>query len=285
MVKFFYVVVTCSGRKDDIVSSLKESVLWDNILITTDVGNDKQENGVDTSYNEEDHLLSVNVTDEYDMRPLLILHTYQYIHKNMTDNDFTHIVKLNDMDTRVKELEKLDERLLNQPEFGEMKEPDKSELVTYDYIGERILVKINPTFHYKVVKEHSSWHERPYNGEIAVYADGGVSMYAITRAALENIYKYTVPFNMENITRTYIFEDLMIALILKRYMIFPKRIKDDLRDLDMKKILKEKIEEGQEEKRLKDAEDIKKENKAFEEQTETQRKTNEIARYTQSVNK
>ena len=283
LMKFFYVIVTCSGRKDDVVSSLKESPLWDNILITTDIGSEKQDNIPDRSYNEEDHLLTVNVTDEYDMRPFLVLHTYQYIQESMSDRDFTHLVKLNDKDSRVNKLDKLDERLLSQPEFGEMKEPDKSELVTHDYIGERILVKVNPTFHYKVVKEHSSWHERPYNGEIAVYADGGISLYALTRNALENIYKYTSPLNPENISRTYIFEDLMIALILKRYMMFPKRVKEDLRDLDMKKMLKEKIKEGEEEKKVKDAETKKKEEEAEAKRIETQRKNNEMAKQAKAV--
>jgi len=281
--KFFYVIVTCSGRKDDVVSSLKESSLWDNVLITTDIGSKKQDNIPERSYNEHDHLLTVNVTDEYDMRPFLILHTYQYIQENMTDHDFTHIVKVNDRDTRINQLDKLDQRLLSQPEFREVKEPDKEELVTYDFIGERILVKVNPTFHYKVVKEHSSWHERPYNGEVAVYADGGISLYALTRAALENIYKYTSPLNPENISRTYIFEDLMIALILKRYMMFPKKIKEDLRDLDMKKLLKEKIKEGEEEKKIKDTEKKKKEDEAQAKRLERQRKNNELAKQAQAV--
>ena len=281
--KFFYVIITCSGRKDDVVSSLKESPLWDNILVATDIGSEKQENVSDRSYNEDEHLLTVNVTDEYDMRPFLVLHTYQYIQESMSERDFTHLVKLNDRDSRVNQLDKLDERLLSQPEFGEMKEPDKSELVTYDYIGERILVKVNPTFHYKVVKEHSSWHERPYNGEIAVYADGGISLYVLTRVALENIYKYTSPLNPENISRTYIFEDLMIALILKRYMMFPKRVKEDLRDFDMKKMLKEKIKEGEEEKKVKEAEMKKKEEEAEAKRIETQRKNNEIAKQAKAV--
>jgi hypothetical protein len=281
--KFFYVIVTCSGRKDDLISSLKESPLWDNILITTDIGNEKQTNVPDRSYNEEDHLLTVNVTDEYDMRPFIVLHAYQYIQENMTEFDFTHLVKLNDKDTRVNQLDKLDERLLTQPEFGEMKEPDKEELVTHHYIGERIQVKVNPTFHYKVVKEHSSWHERPYNGEMAVYADGGISLYAITRVALEHIYNYTSPLNPENISRTYIFEDLMIALILKHYMMFPKRVKDDLRNLEMKNLLKEKIKEGEEEKKIKDAEMKKKEEEAEVRRIETQRKNNELAKHAKAV--
>lgn len=271
--KFFYVIVTCSGRKDDVVSLLKESPLWDNILITTDIGSDTQDNIPERSYNEQDHLLTVNVTDEYDMRPFLVLHTYQYIQENMTDNDFTHLIKLNDRDTRITQLDNLEQRLLSQPEFAE----------AHDYIGERILVKVNPTFHYKIVKEHSNWHERPYNGEIAVYADGSISMYALTRAALKNIYKYTSPINSDNISRTYIFDDLMIALILKRYMMFPKKVKDDLRDLDMKKLLKEKIKEGEEENKIKDAEKKKKEEEAEVRRLEAQRKNNEITKQTKAV--
>ena len=133
------------------------------------------------------------------------------------------------------------------------------------------------------MKEHSSWHERPYNGEIAVYADGGISLYALTRKALEKIYKYTFPLNTENISRTYIFDDLMIALILKRYMIFPKKIKEDLRDLNMKKMLEEKIKENKEEKKVKDAEAKKKEEELEAKRIETQRKNNEMAKQAQSV--
>lgn len=267
--KLLFLISSCSGRLQDIYNVVKDSEVFEDILLLAD-GDEDDDTII---YHKDKRIIRVPVSDEYDKRVEQIVHAYHFIHDSEEHKDYTHIVQLQDKDSRIQHLKDFRDLLMKQPEFEDEKEY---------YLGERILTKINPTFHLKVVKPESPWHGKPYIGETTIYADGGISFLVLRRKALDHIYAYTHPLNKEFISRTYIYGDLMVAIILRKYDIHPKRIKNNLRDVDMKRLLKEKIQEDTEETNKQKEINKKKSEDAEKEYEEKQRLQNE-ARKNQSA--
>jgi len=114
----------------------------------------------------------------------------------------------------------LNESLVNENNIN-LKDPISG--YTYDYLGQRLHTYILRDWHINKCDPASHWNTQPYIGPFTNYLDGG-SSYILTRRAIEFI---TLEYNFNNIEtlrKEHIWEDLMIALILKKYNIFPKQI-------------------------------------------------------------
>ena len=96
------------------------------------------------------------------------------------------------------------------------------------YIGNRIIQTTNffkpmRAWHFGKCSPGSYWEKRKYMGEYTSWADGGQS-YILRRDAMEKISMVYNFSNLEIIGKKHIYEDVMIALILKKFHINPRKI-------------------------------------------------------------
>ncbi len=93
----------------------------------------------------------------------------------------------------------------------------------FDYFGQKLMIddgKGDRKYHFSKVKKSSKWYGKEYLGDYCDWLDGGFS-YCLSRKSIriiENEYNFT---NYKSCSDKYIFEDVMIALILKKNQILP----------------------------------------------------------------
>lgn len=161
-----------------------------------------------TDFSYRDRILALKCKDTYDYLPVKIHAMIRSILKIPSFKDITHVLKIDDHDTKL------------TPDINDM----INRVYLRDYNGQRVN-KIskhntvsggNRTWHFHKCPENSFWDNKRYDGEYTTWVDGGcgyvLSRHAMDRIALEDpggIYK------------KHIYEDVMIALILKKNGILP----------------------------------------------------------------
>jgi len=196
MVKLLVVVVSC----------LKNARLWPKIrrrgikdLIILCGG--ASENKMDGD------ILYLKSTDTYDGLPEKMMDAFDFIVNSEDFSSYTHILKADDHDTyfSLDTITKIQEYHVKQFEN--------------DYFGQTLCRDLyNKKHHFGKVPISSIWHDTEYNGECVPYLSGG-STYILSRKALRCLSQ-----NKDEHTK-HIYEDLMVALILKKNNIHPVVIK------------------------------------------------------------
>ena len=123
-------------------------------------------------------------------------------------NNITHILKVDDHDTMftgetIKRIERYGEPLL----------------ANNHYIGQHIYSSCIGGHHIGRCP-NSHWNKRLYEGINASYASGGFS-YILDRFASQKLVDEYSTHDLEKIREKHIYEDLMVAIILKKYNIMP----------------------------------------------------------------
>jgi len=121
-------------------------------------------------------------------------------------------------------------------------------LEEYDYFGQSLNIykgQANRKYHFSKVKKSSKWHNKEYMGDYCDWLGGGYT-YCLSRKSIRIIKNEYNLNNYKSCADKHIFEDIMIALILKKNKIFPIEknlgiIPDDSENLSSFIIFKRKI--------------------------------------------
>ncbi len=194
-----------------ILSCQKERKLWPNwrkehaVIIC---GNPQ----LKESFELKNNILFVKSPDRYDFLPFKMICAYNAVLQIKELSSYTHVLKYDGHDTKIspQQIEGLEKKL------------DKED----NYCGWRIFRKTwknNRQHHFANTPKESFWHEKPYKGPIEDWFNGGDS-YILSRKSLRVISeKYN--FNcQQEVTKSHVFEDTMIGLILHEKGILPKQI-------------------------------------------------------------
>ena len=203
-IKLLVIFLSCKKNKHT-WDKIKELNL-DNYLIIT--GKNMNEN-----YKLENNILYMNCNDLYDGLPEKIIFMINYILNQKNYSNITHVLKIDDHDN------KINNNTINL--INKYKEIINS----YDYIGQKINTgsKIIKRWHFKKLSEKSRWYRKEYNGDYTPWADGGCS-YILSRRSMNYINSIYNLDNLEELRNYHIFEDLMVALVLKKFNIKPHKL-------------------------------------------------------------
>jgi hypothetical protein len=201
------------------MSCNKHQHLWQSItskniqdLIIFTGGSDK------TYYDESNKILHLKCNDLYEGLPEKMILLIEYILHSNHFSDVTHILKIDDHDNIFSNENIIDVR--NLPEINE-----------YHYIGQRLVNKNaypwswshSNKYHFGKVSDKSVWFNKSYKGGFVPWLDGGWS-YILSLDAMKCIWSWYNSSNLDELRKTEIFEDVMMAKILYHHGIFPKEI-------------------------------------------------------------
>lgn len=175
-----------------------------------------------------DNILYLNCSDNYEGLPEKVICGLSAIIKIPEFSNITHIIKIDDDNTC---------NPLNV--INKLKNEGSDIINSYDYIGQlvhnenhienvifnekaRQLYKYpDPRkWHFGKVNEDSYWYNKRYDGNYVPWADGGCS-YILSKKAAELITSEYNFSNLINIRKEAIYEDIFIAIILRKHDILP----------------------------------------------------------------
>lgn len=160
-----------------------------------------------SNYLYKNKILYLKCEDTYDYLPTKI---YMMITAILEIDDFssiTHIFKLDDHDTE------FDIYIINKIKSIITK--------NMDYSGQRINhAPCSKVWHYGKCPITSIWYNKPYLGDSVPWCDGGCG-YILSRKSMKLI-KYSL--SKKEIYKNHIYEDVMIAIVLKQHNINPIKI-------------------------------------------------------------
>ena len=193
-----------------VLSCQKNKGIWNNIL-------QKNKNIIifcgDPNLSKDflllDNILYLKCEDTYDYLPCKVYKMLNVILKIKKFEKITHIFKIDDHDTQ-----------FNNNTISNL----KIILNKFsDYCGQKVNFQFtgNNKWHYYKCPVNSKWYNIPYEGKYTPWVDGGCG-YILSRKAMEIISSYYE--KEDDIYDYHIYEDLMIALILSEYGIYPKKI-------------------------------------------------------------
>ena len=201
MVKVLTIVISCEKHRN----------LWKDIL-------DKQIDNLiivcggkfTTDFSLRDNILFLNCRDTYDGLPEKVICAHNAIANLERFNEITHILKVDDHDTIftndcIKRIEKYGEPLLSKNH----------------YIGQHIYSRCIGGHHIDRCP-NSRWNKRLYEGDNTSYASGGFS-YILDRFASQKLIDEYSALDLKQIREKHIYEDLMVALIMKKHNIIPTK--------------------------------------------------------------
>ena len=161
------------------------------------------------------NVLYLNCDDSYEGLPEKMLCAYKAISRHDRFEKYTHILKV-------------DDNKINGP-FG-IKDNTLDNIknidVKMDYIGKKVWPTYDsesPKWHFGKCTPGSFWEKREYNGPYCPYSCGAQS-YILSKHALVKLTEYLDTEGKENIAKKHIFEDLMIGLTLKDFLIHPEEV-------------------------------------------------------------
>lgn len=170
----------------------------------------------DYKYDEATRILTLKCCDFYEGLPEKMISLINSVLKLECFNKIQYIVKIDDHDIIRKNI--------NMKYILDVihKNPTKN------YLGIRVInvskIKKNTgTWHFGKCSKGSFWEKRKYTGPYTSWADGGRG-YILSRNSMENISKIYNFNNLHVIKKHHICEDLMIALILRKFSIYPKQL-------------------------------------------------------------
>jgi hypothetical protein len=153
---------------------------------------------ISNNYDINTKILSINCNDKYEGLPEKVLKTYKYIVESDIFNQYTHFIKLDD-DMIIK-------KIIN---YNDIENINYGGNVCVTNEGDR-------KWHMGKCSKNSIWNKTPYKGIYTHWCKGGHG-YIISRNAINNIKHDKNYFDN-------IYEDLYIALKLKKYNIYPINI-------------------------------------------------------------
>jgi hypothetical protein len=199
-----------------IVSCKKNINLWNQILKNNTnsiifYGDDSLKENY--SYNEETRILALKCSDFYEGLPEKMIAVINSILEMEQFSKIQYILKVDDHD--------MIKKTINLEGIRFHLEKNNN----FHYIGNRVirvneLTKVNRNWHFGKCSPGSFWENQPYTGIYTTWADGGAG-YILSRTAMEKISSVYNFNNIYNVKKIHIFEDLMIALILKQFNIIP----------------------------------------------------------------
>ena len=168
---------------------------------------------MDKEYELNDNILYMNCNDLYDGLPEKIIYCINYILNNKEFNKYTHILKIDDHDNKISK------------ETINIIKKYKNILNNYDYIGQKINKGTNGIrkWHFKKLSDKSRWYRKAYKGQFVDWIDGGCS-YILNKRSMYYINSIYNLKNLEDLRNEEIYEDLMIAKVLKKFNIEPHKI-------------------------------------------------------------
>jgi hypothetical protein len=191
------------------LSCKKNNRLWKNLLdISINSIIFYGDNEIDEPFIFNNRILTLKCHDTYDYLPVKIYCMINAILKISEFKNITHILKVDDWDTKV------DQNIHNELKLIELSDYSGQKL-NEQYFGDR-------KYHYNKCPIDSIWHNNIYRGEFVPWFDGGCG-YILSRNAMNIIStEYT---SVSDIHKLHIYEDTMIAIVLRKHNIFPKKIK------------------------------------------------------------
>lgn len=196
------------------MSCRKNNRIWKRLLNNNPINNNFNklifvgDSTINQPFIFKNNILIVKCEDSYDYLPVKVYLMIQAILKIPRFNNITHILKVDDHDTIIQ---------YNFLNFLNRR-------ITFpDYCGQKIqnYQNGNRLWHMNKCPFNSRWFNKEYEGNFSTWIDGG-SGYILSKEAMKLIVSKRLPIS--TIHENFIYEDLMIALILKNYNIFPRQI-------------------------------------------------------------
>jgi hypothetical protein len=204
-----------------ILSCKKNKHLWENIIEKIpDCLIFCGDETLETNYLLETNILYLKCNDFYEGLPEKIIAMLNVINTDPIFSDITHIIKIDDHDTKIKE------------NFKQSIKLNEQLIVNNHYLGQRInrpyrigylrkpTLVVDVKWHFGKCSPLSDWNFKPYTGKYVDWADGGcgyiLSKYAINCICI--LYDFN---NLFKIKEYHIYEDVMIGLIMNKCNIKP----------------------------------------------------------------
>jgi hypothetical protein len=154
------------------------------------------------------NILLLECADTYEGLPEKMIALMRYITTDPSFSHVTHILKIDDHDT-----------------FCTSEVAASIDISGADYVGQRISGEggpVNPRWHFGKVTRGSYWDRRPYAGQYVPWLDGGCA-YILSRRAMGLCVVAADRMGLEELRRTEIYEDLMVAKMLYPHGILPQK--------------------------------------------------------------
>jgi hypothetical protein len=204
-----------------VLSCYKNKHLWDNILkrIENNViifcGDQQQKE----DYILENKILSLKCRDTYECLPEKIICMINSILNIDTFKDITHILKLDDHDT-----------MFNDSTINILNHIIVNSKNSIDYAGQTLYngYTSNGSWHLNKCSKNSIWAKKKYTGPVVPWIDGGCG-YVLSKKSMNIINNKYKPCDIDTVYKTHIYEDIMIALILREKNILPLKIPQIIR--------------------------------------------------------
>ena len=163
---------------------------------------------IDEQFTYKNRILTLKCNDTYDFLPVKVYLMIKAILEISEFNDIEYILKIDDWDT------KIDNDIYNKIKDIKLSEYC-GQLLHNSYNGDR-------SWHFNKCPIDSIWYNKLYGGNYVPWIDGGCG-YILSRKAM-NIISNTNISEFE-IHKNFIYEDLMISLILHKNNIYPSQIR------------------------------------------------------------
>ena len=154
------------------------------------------------------NILILDCADTYEGLPEKMIALMRYVTTDPSCSHFTHILKIDDHDT-----------------FCTTEVAAAIDISGIEYAGQRLCGgggPVNPYWHFGKVTQGSYWDRRPYTGPYVPWVDGGCT-YILSRRAMELCVATADAMGLEELRRTEIYEDLMVAKMLFPHGIYSQK--------------------------------------------------------------
>jgi len=196
--KILIVVLSCH-KNSNRWPKIKEKLNGNGIIFC---GGDR-----DSSYDKYNNILQLKCNDYYEGLPEKVICMIDQILKLPIFDNVTHIFKIDDYDY-------IRNNVLTQRNIDDIYKLDT--ILKNDYVGGQVLYgKGDTKWHFNKVTKNSYWDDREYVGEYVPWCGGGYG-YVLSINAMKIINAHHNTTNLDEISQNDIYEDLMIAKILKR---------------------------------------------------------------------
>lgn len=194
-----------------ILSCQKNKHLWQNIIkkipnciIFCGIPN------LNKNFILKNNILLLKCNDFYEGLPEKIIAMIDSILQIEKFNEYTHIIKIDDHDTKIPE------------NYFENIEKNFNIISNSDYCGQNVHngKYVSRNWHFHKCSSNYRFRFTEYKGIFVPWIDGGCG-YILSKNAMykiNSIYNFT---NLNNVGLYHIYEDLMIAIILSKFNIYP----------------------------------------------------------------
>jgi len=181
----------------------------DDLIITTGQEQDEIPKDDKAHFDALNRILHLPCNDAYEGLPEKIVRMVDYVLHAHEFSHITHLIKIDDHDN-VFHRKNIEHIATCVPE-----------LATHDYIGQKLQkCSGDRSYHRPRVDRDSPWAHKSYEGAFVPWLHGG-SSYILSRRAMLCINDTFNLNNIESVTQSEIFEDVMIARILHERGIHP----------------------------------------------------------------